>query len=96
LDEALLRSLTPGVLGVLEALVGRRRGGRRAARRPGGPRELDDSLPRHTAVAAYLHERDGDLATAARLYARAAEQATNVAERDHLIRQAARLNAGTR
>ncbi len=26
---------------------------------------LDDSLPRHAAVAAYLHERDGDLATAA-------------------------------
>ena len=36
--------------------------------------ELDDSLPRHTAVAAYLHERDGDLATAARLYAEAARR----------------------
>ncbi|WP_165521750.1 hypothetical protein [Micromonospora zingiberis] len=30
----------------------------------------DDALPRYTAVAAYLHERDGDLATAARLNAR--------------------------
>ena len=54
---------------------------------------LDDSLPRHAAVAAYLHERDGDLATAARLYAEAAHKASNLAERDHLTRQAARLNA---
>jgi RNA polymerase sigma factor (sigma-70 family) len=54
---------------------------------------LDDSLPRHAAVAAYLHERDGDLATAARLYAEAAQKAPNLAERDHLTRQAARLNA---
>ncbi len=54
---------------------------------------LDDSLPRHTAVAAYLHERDGDLVTAARLYAEAAQKAPNLAERDHLTRQAARLNA---
>ncbi|MGP3998679.1 RNA polymerase sigma factor [Streptomyces sp. 8N706] len=51
------------------------------------------SMPRHAAVAAYLHERDGDLATAARLYAEAAQKAPNLAERDHLTRQAARLNA---
>ncbi|WP_307717771.1 RNA polymerase sigma factor [Streptomyces sp. V4I23] len=50
-------------------------------------------MPRHTAVAAYLHERDGDLETAARLYAEAAQKAPNLAERDHLTRQAARLNA---
>ena len=55
---------------------------------------LDGGLPRHTAVAAHLHERAGDLATAARLYVEAARQATNLAERDHLTRQAARLNAG--
>lgn len=54
--------------------------------------QLDDSLPRHSAVAAYLHEMDGDVATAARLYAQAAMRATNLAERDHLTRQAARLN----
>ncbi|HET6166231.1 MAG TPA: sigma-70 family RNA polymerase sigma factor [Marmoricola sp.] len=54
---------------------------------------LDPSLPRHTAVAAYLHERDGDVTTAARLYAEAAHVAPNLAERDHLTRQAARLNA---
>jgi RNA polymerase sigma factor (sigma-70 family) len=55
--------------------------------------ELDPSLPRHAAVAAYLHERDGDVATAARLYAEAARKAPNLAERDHLTRHAARLNA---
>jgi predicted RNA polymerase sigma factor len=55
---------------------------------------LDDSLPRHTAVAAYLHERAGDVPTAARLYAEAARSAPHAAERDHLLRQAARLNAG--
>ncbi|TCO60981.1 RNA polymerase sigma factor [Actinocrispum wychmicini] len=55
--------------------------------------ELDPSLPRHTAVAAYLHERDGDPVTAARLYAEAARSAPNLAERDHLTRQAARLRS---
>jgi RNA polymerase sigma factor (sigma-70 family) len=54
---------------------------------------LDATLPRYAAVAAHLHERDGDLGTAARLYVEAARAATNLAERDHLIRQAARLNA---
>lgn len=54
---------------------------------------LDASLPRHTAVAAYLHERDGDVEKAARLYAEAALQAPNLAERAHLTRQAARINA---
>jgi predicted RNA polymerase sigma factor len=54
--------------------------------------ELDPALPRYTAVAAYLTERAGDPATAARLYADAAHQAHDLAERDHLTRQAARLN----
>ncbi|KAA1416467.1 RNA polymerase subunit sigma-24 [Nocardioides humilatus] len=54
---------------------------------------LDTALPRYTAVSAYLHERSGDLATAARLYVDAAAAASNLAERDHLTRQAARLNA---
>jgi predicted RNA polymerase sigma factor len=58
--------------------------------------ELDPSLPRHAAVAAYLHERDGDPVTAARLYAEAARSAPNLPERDHLTRQAARLNAQLR
>jgi RNA polymerase sigma factor (sigma-70 family) len=54
---------------------------------------LDAGLPRRDAVAAYLHERAGNLAGAARLYASAAHRATTTAERDHLTRQAARLNA---
>lgn len=54
--------------------------------------ELDDTLPRYSAVAAYLHERDGDRRTAAKLYAEAAGKASNLAEREHLTRQAARLN----
>ncbi len=55
--------------------------------------DLDPTLPRYTAVAAYLHERDGDVRTAAGLYAGAARIASNLPERDHLMRQAARLNA---
>jgi RNA polymerase sigma factor (sigma-70 family) len=55
--------------------------------------ELDPALPRYDAVAAYLHERNGDPITAARLYAEAARLAPNLPERDHLTRQAARLNA---
>jgi RNA polymerase sigma factor (sigma-70 family) len=58
--------------------------------------ELDPSLPRHTAAAAYLHERAGNRALAARLYAEAARAAPNLPERDHLTRQAARLNAALR
>ncbi|WP_159796522.1 RNA polymerase sigma factor [Puerhibacterium puerhi] len=58
--------------------------------------QLDPALPRHAAVAAHLHERDGDLATAARLYAEAARAASTVPERDHLTRQAARLHAALR
>lgn len=54
---------------------------------------LDDTLPRYCAVAAYLHERDGEVGLAAHLYAEAAGRATSAAERDHLTRQAARLNA---
>jgi len=53
--------------------------------------EVDATVPRWTAAAAYLHERDGDVRTAADLYVSAAAQATNLAERDHLTRQAARL-----
>ena len=55
--------------------------------------EVDPALPRHRAVAAYLHEKDGAHALAARLYAEAAALATNVAERTHLTKQAARLNS---
>jgi predicted RNA polymerase sigma factor len=54
--------------------------------------EVDDGVPRREAVAAHLHEKNGDLELAARLYADAARNAPNTAERDHQTRQAARLN----
>jgi predicted RNA polymerase sigma factor len=57
---------------------------------------VDPSVPRHAAVEAYLRERSGEIEHAARLYREAARAASNVAERDHLTRQAARLNERTR
>ena len=57
---------------------------------------VDPGLPRHTAASAYLHEKAGDLPIAARLYAAAARSAPNLAERDHLTRQAARINHALR
>jgi RNA polymerase sigma factor (sigma-70 family) len=54
--------------------------------------QVDDHVPRREAVAAYLHERNGDLELAARLYADAARNAPNLAERDHQTREAARVN----
>jgi predicted RNA polymerase sigma factor len=54
--------------------------------------DVDDGVPRREAVAAHLHEKNGDLELAARLYADAARNAPNLAERDHQTRQAARLN----
>ena len=53
--------------------------------------ELDPTLPRYTASAAYLHERAGDIATAAQLYVEAASQAQTLAERNHLTLKAATL-----
>ena len=54
--------------------------------------DVDEGVPRREAVAAHLHQKNGDLAPAARLYAVAARNAPNLAERDHQTRQAARLN----
>ena len=54
--------------------------------------DVEETVPRHAAAAAFLHERDGDLETAARLYVQAAAGAPNIAERDHLTREAARLH----
>ena len=48
------------------------------------------------AVRGHLHELDGDLPAAATAYAEAARRATNVAERDHLVHQAARARAADR
>ena len=57
-------------------------------------REVLDDRHRWHAVRGHLHELDGDLPAAASAYAEAARRATNVAERDHLVRQAARARAG--
>jgi predicted RNA polymerase sigma factor len=54
--------------------------------------QVDEHIPRRDAVAAHLHEKNGELELAARLYADAARSAPNLAERDHQMRQAARLN----
>ena len=53
-------------------------------------RSLDDGVARYFAVEAHLRERAGEAGRAAELYARAAERAGSVAEREHLSRQAAR------
>lgn len=53
--------------------------------------DLDPALPRHTAAAAHLHHKAGDIATAVGLYAQAAAQAQNLAERNHLTLRAAEL-----
>jgi RNA polymerase sigma factor (sigma-70 family) len=56
-------------------------------------REVLGDRHRWHAVRGHLHELDGDLPAAATAYADAARHATNVAERDHLVRQAARARA---
>lgn len=54
--------------------------------------DVPPEVPRHTAAEAYLRERAGQRARAAALYVQAAGQAGSTAERDHLLRQAARLS----
>ncbi len=56
-------------------------------------REVLGDRHRWHAVRGHLHELEGDLPAAATAYAQAARRATNVAERDHLVRQAARARA---
>src|SRR5215472_2375470 len=56
-------------------------------------REVLGDRHRWHAVRGHLHELDGDLGAAATAYADAARRATDVAERDHLVRQAARARA---
>ncbi len=56
-------------------------------------REVLGDRHRWHAVRGHLHELGGDLPAAATAYADAARRATDVAERDHLVRQAARARA---
>ena len=57
--------------------------------------EVEEHVPRRDAVAAYLHEKNGELEIAARLYVSAALNAPNLAERDHQTRQAAADSTST-
>jgi RNA polymerase sigma factor (sigma-70 family) len=56
-------------------------------------REVLGERHRWHAVRGYLYELDGDLPAAGAAYAEAARLATNVAERDHLVRQASRARS---
>jgi RNA polymerase sigma factor (sigma-70 family) len=56
-------------------------------------REVLGERQRWHAVRGHLHELGGDLPTAAAAYAEAARRATDIAERDHLVRQAARARS---
>jgi RNA polymerase sigma factor (sigma-70 family) len=59
-------------------------------------REVLGERHRWHAVRGHLHELAGDAASAATAYAEAAHRATNVAERDHLVRRAAEARARAR
>ena len=73
--------------------VGHVRGPAAGLRETDRLRDVIDDRHRWHAVRGHLHELDGDLPAAATAYAEAARRATNVAERDHLVRQAARARA---
>jgi RNA polymerase sigma factor (sigma-70 family) len=74
--------------------VGHARGAAAGLRETDLLRDVLGDRHRWHAVRAHLHELDGDLPAAGAAYAEAAHRATDVAERDHLVRQAARARAG--
>jgi predicted RNA polymerase sigma factor len=74
--------------------VGHVRGAAAGLREADRVRDALGDRHRWHAVRAHLLELDGDLVAAGAAYAEAAQRATNVAEREHLIRQAARARAG--
>jgi predicted RNA polymerase sigma factor len=74
--------------------VGHVRGAAAGLRETDRLREVLGERHRWHAVRGHLHELDGDLSAAATAYAEAARRATDVAERDHLVRQSARARAG--
>jgi RNA polymerase sigma factor (sigma-70 family) len=71
--------------------VGHVRGPAAGLRETARLREVLGDRHRWHAVRAHLHELDDDLPAAGAAYTEAARRATNVAERDHLVRQAARV-----
>jgi RNA polymerase sigma factor (sigma-70 family) len=76
--------------------VGHVRGAAAGLRETDRLREVLGERHRWHAVRGHLHELGGDLPAAAEAYAEAARRATDVAERDHLVRQAARARAEAR
>ena len=92
LSEDPVRRDPAAVLGRAVA-VGHVLGAAAALRETDRLREVLGERHRWHAVRGHLHELDGDLPAAASAYAEAARRATNVAERDHLVRQAARARA---
>jgi RNA polymerase sigma factor (sigma-70 family) len=75
--------------------VGHVRGAAAGLRETDRLREVIGDRHRWHAVRGHLHELAGDLPAAATAYAEAAGAATNVAERDHLVRRAARARAAS-
>ena len=73
--------------------VGHVRGAAAGLRETDRLRDVIGGRHRWHAVRGHLHELGGDLPAAATAYADAGRRATNVAERDHLVRQAARARA---
>jgi RNA polymerase sigma factor (sigma-70 family) len=73
--------------------VGRALGATAGLRETDRLREVIGDRHRWHAVRGHLYELDRDLPAAAAAYAEAARRATNVAERDHLVRQAARTRS---
>ena len=92
LTEDPVRRDPAAVLGRAVA-IGHVRGAAAGLRETDRLREVIGERHRWHAVRGHLHELDGDLPAAATAYAEAARRATNVAERDHLVRQAAHARA---
>ena len=88
LTENPVRQAPAAVLGRAVA-VGHVLGAAAGLRETDRLREVLGERHRWHAVRGHLHELDGDLPAAASAYAEAARRATNVAERDHLVRRAA-------
>jgi RNA polymerase sigma factor (sigma-70 family) len=92
LTEDSVRQDPAAVLGRAVA-VGHALGAAAGLRETDRLRDVIGEWHRWHAVRGHLHTLGGDLPAAATAYAEAARRAKNVAERDHLVRQAARARA---
>ncbi len=92
LTEDPVRQDPAGVLGRAVA-VGHVLGAAAGLRETDRLREVLGDRHRWHAVRGYLHELDGNLPAAGAAYAESARRATDVTEREHLVRQAARVRS---